>query len=262
MRAGRDGVPYEPDTSWSELQLAWFRRRLAPEADGADRDGAIGAPVRIFIMGRNAWRDETAWPPPRAVEERWFLGPGGALAPAPPADGAAPSTFAYDPVDPVPTVGGHGVMSVAQPSGPCDQRAVEARADVLVFTSAPLLQELEVTGRVRVILHAESSAPSTDWVARLCDVDPDGRSFNLCDGIARVAEDAARLRRIEIDLWSTSNVFLRGHRIRVHVASSSFPRWDRNRNTGDQHTLRWAVARQRVHHDGERRSWIELPVIG
>jgi uncharacterized protein len=260
IRAGRDGVPYEPGTSWTERQLAWFRRQLAPEAGNADGAGA-GSPVRIFVMGRNAWREETAWPPTQAVEQRWFLGPDGVLAPAPPADRAASSTFAYDPADPVPTVGGHGVMSVAHTSGPCDQRAVEARVDVLVFTSAPLREALEVTGRVRVVLHAESSAPSTDWVARLCDVDPDGRSLNLCDGIVRVAEGAGAPREIEIDLWSTSNVFLRGHCIRVHVTSSSFPRWDRNLNTRGPRTPRWAVARQQVHHDAERRSWIELPVM-
>jgi putative CocE/NonD family hydrolase len=118
-----------------------------------------------------------------------------------------------------------------------------------------------VTGRVRVVLHVQSSAPSTDWVARLCDVHPDGRSFNLCDGILRVAQDADACQRIEIDLWSTSNVFLAGHRLRVHVTSSNFPRWDRNLNTGNQRDPRMQTAHQRVHHDTQRPSWIELPVI-
>jgi putative CocE/NonD family hydrolase len=111
------------------------------------------------------------------------------------------------------------------------------------------------------MLNAESSAPSTDWVARLCDVHPDGRSFNLCDGIARIAKGADACQQVEIDLWSTSNVFLAGHRLRVHVTSSSFPRWDRNLNTGEQRDTRWQTARQRVHHDTERPSWIELSVI-
>jgi hypothetical protein len=123
------------------------------------------------------------------------------------------------------------------------------------------VEDFEVTGRVRVILHAESSATSTDWVARLCDVHPDGRSLNLCDGILRVGSGAQTCARYEIDLWSTSNVFLRGHRLRVHVTSSSFPRWDRNLNTGNQRESRHDVARQRIYHDAARPSYIELPVI-
>ncbi len=130
-----------------------------------------------------------------------------------------------------------------------------------VFTSEPLQHDLEVTGRVRVVLHVQSSAPSTDWVARLCDVHPDGRSFNLCDGILRVAQGADACQRIEIDLWSTSNVFLAGHCLRVHVTSSNFPRWDRNLNTGNQREAGFQTAHQRVHHDAQRPSWIELPVV-
>ncbi|HTE64494.1 MAG TPA: CocE/NonD family hydrolase, partial [Solirubrobacteraceae bacterium] len=175
--------------------------------------------------------------------------------------GEPAGAFTYDPADPVPTVGGHGVLSPGYPSGPFDQASVEARDDVLVYTSQPLRSELEVTGRVRVVLHAESTARSTDWVARLCDVHPDGRSINLCDGILRVADGAHRPGRHEIDLWSTSNVFLPGHRLRVHVTSSSFPRWDRNLNTGDQREPRHEVAWQRVSHAADRPSFIELPVI-
>jgi len=116
-----------------------------------------------------------------------------------------------------------------------------------------------VTGRVRATIYADSSAPSTDFVVRLCDVHPDGRSFTICDGITRVegADVAAR----EVDLWSTSNVFLAGHRLRVHVTSSSFPRWDRNLNTGDQRSPRFEVADQRIHLgilDGSR---VDLPVV-
>jgi hypothetical protein len=169
--------------------------------------------------------------------------------------------FSYDPADPVPTVGGQTVMIAGHAPGPIDQASVESRQDVLVFTSAPLREELEVTGRIRAVIEVESSAPSTDWVARLCDVHPDGRSINLCDGIVRVEEAAQGSRRCEIDLWSTSNVFLRGHRLRVHVTSSSFPRWDRNLNTGRQGGRDHAVARQRVHHGAARPSFIELPEI-
>jgi putative CocE/NonD family hydrolase len=192
--------------------------------------------------------------------QRHFLRSDGFLTVTEPAADEPPTAFTYDPGDPVPTVGGATVMSQAFPAGPRDQAAIEARDDVCVFTSAPLTQELEVTGRVRVVLHAQSSAPSTDWVARLCDVDPSGRSLDLCDGIVRVTHGADGLARHEIDLWSTSNVFLVGHRIRVHVTSSSFPRWDRNLNTGDQRAATYQTAHQRVHHDTQQPSYIELPV--
>jgi len=258
LRSSRLGVPVHPEGDLNDVQLAWFRRQLDPAASGEPESAS---PVRIFVMGRNAWRDETSWPPERACEQRWFLGAGDVLAAGAPAADAQPSRFVYDPADPVPTRGGSLVMAPEFAAGPFDQAAVEARPDVLVFTSEPLARELEVTGRVRVVLHAESSAPSTDWVARLCDVHPDGRSFNLCDGIVRLGEGADRLRRIEIDLWSTSNVFLPGHRLRVQVTSSCFPRWDRNLNTGNQGSVRIEVARQTVYHAGERPSWIELPVI-
>jgi len=254
------GAPICEDGDLSDLQLAWLRRQLGAET-ALNQTPAETLPVRIFVMGRNEWRDETAWPLERARIVRWFLGADGGLRPHVPVSGAALTEFAYDPADPVPTVGGHTVMGPNYPAGAFDQARVEERQDVLVFTSEPVQRDLEVTGRVRVVLHAESSATSTDWVARLCDVHPDGRSFNLCDGIVRVADGADTCRRIEIDLWSTSNVFLRGHRLRVHVTSSSFPRWDRNLNTGDQRGRRHEVARQHVYHDAERPSFIELPVI-
>jgi putative CocE/NonD family hydrolase len=262
IRSSRLGVPVHADGDLTALQLAWFGRQLGAVPRDAAADADPVAPVRIFVMGRNEWRDEAAWPLERAQEQRWFLRAGGALGPeGPGAAGAAPTTFAYDPADPVPTLGGQTVMSVAFPAGPFDQVRIEARADVCVFSSEPLAEELEVTGRVRVVLHVESSAPSTDWVARLCDVHPDGRSFNVCDGIVRVAEGADRCARVEIDLWSTSNVFLAGHRLRVHVTSSCFPRWDRNLNTGDQGAPQIEVAHQRIHHEPGRASWIELPVV-
>ena len=242
-------------------QLAWFRRYLLPDAATDAGEAESEVPVRIFVMGRNEWRDEASWPLERARDERWHLHADGALRPDAPGEGAAATEFTYDPADPVPTLGGQTVLARAFPSGPFDQARVEARPDVCVFTSESLQADLEVTGRIRVVLHAESSAPSTDWVARLCDVHPDGRSYNLCDGIVRIAEGAGACQQVEIDLWSTSNVFLAGHRLRVHVTSSSFPRWDRNLNTGNQHDPHIETARQRVHHDADRPSWIELPVV-
>jgi putative CocE/NonD family hydrolase len=257
LRSGRDGVPVHAHGDWSDLQLAWMRKHLVPDA----RIDLPEAPVRIFVMGRNEWRDEPSWPLERAVSERWFLRADGSLTPTGPDSGAETSEFVYDPAHPVPTVGGATVMWPGYRPGPSEQSRVEVRPDVLLFTSEPLEDDVEVTGRVRMILHSESSAMCTDWVGRLCDVRPDGRSFNVCDGIVRVSYAGAQHARCEIDLWSTSNVFLRGHRIRVHVTSSSFPRWDRNLNTGDQRNARIEVARQRIHHDAERPSFLELPVV-
>ncbi|ROS43970.1 hypothetical protein EDD35_6391 [Amycolatopsis thermoflava] len=257
MRSARNGYPAHGGHDWNDLQLSWFGRHLV---EGAAQD-LPGAPVRIFVMGRNEWRDLPCWPPAEARSQRWYLRDGGELGTALPDADNASTAFHYDPHDPVPTVGGHGVLWPGSPSGPMDQAAVEDRDDVLVFTSAPLREELEITGRVRCVLYATSSAPSTDWVARLCDVHPDGRSINLCDGIVRATTANNGVGRYEIDLWSTSNVFLPGHRLRVHVTSSSFPRWDRNLNTGDQRGTRMDVATQRVHHDRHRPSYVELPVM-
>jgi uncharacterized protein len=259
VRSRRVGGPAHAEGDTDDLQLSWLRRQLI--AGESDETEESQAPVRIFVMGRNVWRDERAWPLTRAIDQRWFLSGDGGLRPGEPPSSEQVTEFVYDPADPVPTLGGQTVMAPAFPSGPFDQTRIEVRPDVCVFTSEPLQADLEVTGRVRVVLHAESSAASTDWVARLCDVHPDGRSFNLCDGIVRLGRDADTPERIEIDLWSTSNVFLVGHRLRVHVTSSSFPRWDRNLNTGEQSSSRLQIARQRIHHDADRPSWIELPIV-
>jgi len=244
-----------PHGNWSDEVLAFLRSHLV---DDAPSPGT--APVRLFVMGRNEWRDEQSWPLERARNELWHLHADGSMSTAPPVGEAAPSEVDYDPADPVPTHGG-ALVSGSTASGPVDQARIEARPDVLVFTSDVLEQDLEVTGPVRVRLHVESSAPSTDWVARLCDVDPVGRSLNLTDGIFRIDSDADQAQEIEIDLWSTSNVFLAGHRIRVQVTNSCFPRWDRNLNTGDQNGTRFVTAHQRLYHDAGRPSHIELPVV-
>lgn len=257
MRAARNGVPHHGAADWNEMQLAWFRHHLDPSAG----DEPTGAPVRIFVMGRDRWRDESHWPPLRAAPQRWYLHDGGGLTPTPPEVDDRASDYRYDPADPVPTVGGHGVLWPGSPSGPLDQTTVEARPDVLVFTSPPLQRDLEIIGRVRAVLHVNSSAPSTDWVVRVCDVHPDGRSVNLCDGISRVAVDPSGTRDVSVDLWSTCAVLLAGHRLRVHVTSSSFPRWDRNLNTGEQHRAAFVPAHQRVHHDRRHPSHVELSVL-
>jgi hypothetical protein len=255
-RSGREYTPHGGQ-SIADLQLAWLGRKLAQ--GGADQ--STTPPVRIFVMGRNQWRDEESWPLDRAVPEKWYLGADGVVDPGgPPLQGGA-TEYIYDPAQPVPTLGGNTVLPPPLIAGSCEQSRIEARDDVCVFTSHRLAKDLEVTGRVRVVLYTESSSPSTDWVARLCDVEPDGRSFNLCEGICRISEGADDCVRTEIDLLSTSNVFLAGHQLRVQITSSCFPQWDRNLNTGDQSSSRMVVARQRLYHGGSRVSHIVLPVI-
>jgi putative CocE/NonD family hydrolase len=180
-----------------------------------------------------------------------------------PPEGEGPDTFKYDPADPVITRGGALLMTPEFRPGPHDPASVESRHDVIVFTSEPLARDLEVTGPVKVKLWAATSAPSTDWVTRLCDVFPDGRSLNLTDGVLRVRGQAGVAAEHEIDLWATSNVFKAGHRIRLQVTSSCFPRWDRNLNTDDPvgEGTRMEVARQTVFHDAARASRVLLPVV-
>ena len=258
------------------FRLPWFDHWLK----GMDNGIEGRKPVRLFIMGVNRWRDEDGWPLPDTRYVPWYLRGGnpasrdarslndGTLSAEAPASTEQGDSYDYDPADPVLT---HGGSTLNLPGGAFDQREVEARC--LTYTSAPLQRAMEVTGPVKVVLHAASSAPDTDWVARLCDVSPDGYSRNLCDGIlrARYREstwqqsliEPGKVYRYVIDLWATSNVFLPGHRIRVTVTSSNFPRYDRNLNTGGpQNTeTRWQVAHNTVFHDESRPSHILLPVI-
>jgi putative CocE/NonD family hydrolase len=148
-------------------------------------------------------------------------------------------------------------------SGPYDQRAIEGRPDVLVYTGDEFARDVEVTGPVKVVLHACTTAPSTDFVARLCDVYPDGRSINLTDGILRVHGIPNEPAEHVIDLWATSNLFRAGHRLRLQITSSCFPRWDRNLNTGEPPGAgaEPKVARQTILHDGAHPSRVTIPVV-
>ncbi|NKY54600.1 CocE/NonD family hydrolase [Nocardia flavorosea] len=241
--------------AFNEQQLSWFDHWIKGVDNGVD----TAPPVKIFVMGTNQWRDESEWPLTRAVDTPWYLGADATLTPGSPTAEQTPDSYRYDPADPVRTRGGNLVMALEYPAGQFDQAAIEQRPDVLVYTSEPLTEDLEVTGRVRVRLHAATDAPTTDWVARLCDVGTDGISRNLCDGIQRVQAVPGEPGEYEIDLWSTSNVFLAGHRIRVQITSSNFPRWDRNLNTGDPATMR--PAQQTIFHDAARPSHVILPVV-
>jgi hypothetical protein len=260
------------------LQLKWFDHWLKGVGDGAESS----APVRVFVMGTNEWRDEEGWPLPGTEFRRYYLhsrgransmyGDGALSSEAPGSE--PPDHFLYNPLDPVPTVGG-GLCCYpgALQGGAFDQSSVEHRADVLVYSTEPLAEDLEVTGPVTLRLFAASSAPDTDFTAKLVDVSPCGFARNLTDGIvrARFREspseekllEPGRVAEFTIDLWSTANVFKTGHRIRLEVSSSNFPRFDRNPNTSlplfSSAETRPAV--QTVMHDRGFASHLILPVI-
>jgi uncharacterized protein len=242
--------------------LDWSRRAAAGEEVEGD--------VRIFVMGENRWRTLPAWPPP-ATPLRLFLGSGrganslrgdGTLARGNPPDAGA-DRYGYDPADPVPTRGGRGAGPHMPPPGPCDQRPVEERDDVLVYTSEPLEQPLTLIGGVTASICFASSAPSADVTVKLVDVHPDGRALNVVDSVRRTALAPGEAARVEVAVGSTALVVGEGHRLRVEVSSSNFPRLDRNPSTGEPAITATALrpARQTVFHGGDRASWVELPVV-
>jgi putative CocE/NonD family hydrolase len=237
-----------------EHTFDWLHSQLADDATPAGDD----LPVKLFVMGENQWRSEPAWPLARAVPTAYHLGNDAVLTTEPGAAGTR--SFTYDPADPVPTMGGP-IMLPHTAAGAFEQSRVEAREDVLLFTGSELTEDLEVTGRVTASLTAETDGPTTDWVVRLCDVHPDGRSYVVVDGISRVEGTPGEASVVEVDLWSTSMVFKKGHRLRVQVTSSCFPRWDRNLNTVDgARTGEMRSARQTVRV-GTGGSTVTLPVV-
>ncbi|WP_342660249.1 Cocaine esterase [Rhodococcus ruber] len=243
----------------TDYQLDWFENYLRDGSDTVDSS----APVQLFVMGINQWRDEEEWPLQRAVSTPLYLHGDGGLSFDQPTDEQSHSDFTYDPADPVPTCGGNLVMSGQFPAGPKDQATVESRPDVLVFSSPVLSEDLEITGRVTAELFAATDGPTTDWVVTLCDVDENGVSYNIVDGITRVRTEPDRIDKADIDLWSTSIVIKAGHRLRVQVSSSNFPRWDRNPNTDTEvdDPSKFRVAHQSIHHNALHPSHLVLPVI-
>ncbi len=259
------------------LELRWFDYWLKGLQNGLDKE----PPVKIYLMGRNEWRLENEFPLARAQYKKMYLHSGGRANGAQgdgrlswdmPADEKTDS-YRYDPDNPVPSLGGNNCCGTPTPAGPKDQRPIENRPDVLVYTSDYLQVPVEVTGPVKLVLHASSDALDTDFVAKLIDVYPDGRSFNMAEGIvrARYREGTDRPKMLEpgktyemtIDMVATSVEFQKGHRIRVDVTSSHFPQFDRNPNTGEEFGKGTAVkvARQTVHHSRAAASHIVLPVI-
>jgi putative CocE/NonD family hydrolase len=257
-------------TTLGEVQLRWFDHWLK----GIDAGIMSEPPIRLFVMGANIWRDEMQWPLDRAADTPWYLHAGGGLSPDEPG-GEPPDEYDYDPANPVPSLGGATLMAPEFAAGPYDQRPIEARPDVLVYRSNPLEEDVEVTGPISVRLWACSSAPDTDFVARLVDIEPDGTSWNLTDGIIRARFrdftsgatpsplEPGRPYEFVIDLWATSNLFRQGHRIGLQITSSSFPRWDRNPNTGHDFgaDAETQIAHQTILHDVEHPSHVVLPVV-
>jgi uncharacterized protein len=262
-----------------DLQLRWFDHFLKGE-----ETGVMDAPVRLFIMGSEEWRDYSDWPPPGSTSQRWYLHSAGransrfgdgVLSTDAPGD-EPPDYFTYDPAYPNLSLGGHSCcFSFVSPMGPVDQRAAEELNSVLAYTSQPLAQPLELIGDVTVTLYAASSARDTDWTARLCEVHPDGRSINLKEGIVRARYrdsltaptliEPDRVYRYEISLGPIGARIAAGNRLRLAVSSSDFPQWDRNLNTGgplfSEGLTESVVARQTVLHDGDHASHVTVTAM-
>jgi len=261
-----------------EITLAWYDYLFKRVAN----DFANPKPVRIFVMGVNQWRDEMEWPLARAQNTKYFLHSGG-KANSGSGDGSltttAPRTeesdrYTYDPANPVPTIGGPLCCDAAHLSpGPHDQRPVEERADVLVYSTPPFTQDMEVTGPVYLEIFAKSSAPDTDFTAKLVAVWPNGFAQNLTEGIVRARYrnsqakpelmNPGEIYKVTVNLWSTSNVFLKGHRLRLEISSSNFPRFDRNLNTGQEAGAsgKPMSATNTIYHDTVHPSALILPVV-
>jgi putative CocE/NonD family hydrolase len=246
---------------WTHLSMDGAMMREAIEfglACARGQEPPARKPVRLYVMGENAWREFESWPPPGYSPQPFYLGTGGTLSAEAPGDGA-PDAYRYDPADPTPAVG--GVRMVPRGAGRVDNAKLEARPDVLTYTTAPLDSDAEVVGDVSAQIWFQSSLPHADVFARLCDVDPQGKSWNICDGLASVS-GADELARVTVRLWPTAYRFKRGHRIRVQVSSGAFPRYGRNPGTGEPRATatRLLAATQSIHHDAEHPSSITLPV--
>jgi uncharacterized protein len=270
----------EPEDEW---ELSWYDYLFK----GVKNQFASGKPVKLFVMGANEWRDESDWPVPEAKSTKYYLHSGGkansmrgngTLSATAPGKEAA-DQFVYDPANPVPTIGGPLCCEPQRwPTGPRDQRPAEARDDVLVYSTAPMAEDVDVTGPVSLELYAKSSAVDTDFTAKLVDVWPNGFAQNLTEGIIRARYRDSREKpelmnpgqvyKLTIDMWATSNVFKKGHVVRLEVSSSNFPRFDRNLNNGAVRYVKsseapstFVSATNVVLHDVEHPSALVLPIV-
>jgi putative CocE/NonD family hydrolase len=273
-----DFGPHAAENVYTDVILDWYDFLFK----GIRNEFATAKPVKLFVMGANEYRQEDDWPLPQAQSVKYFLhsaGKANSLA----GDGSLstsvpksePSdTYVYNPASPVPTVGGPLCCDEKhREPGPRDQRSVENREDVLVYSTGPLAHDLEVTGPVTATFFVRSSAVDTDFTAKLVDVAPDGFAQNLTEGILRmryrvspehaVLINPGQIYEISVDLWATSNVFLRGHSLRLEISSSNFPRFDRNLNTGEdiKFARTFVAATNSILHDAQHPSALVLPVV-
>jgi uncharacterized protein len=253
------------------ISLPWFDQN-----SGMATSKVASPPVRLFVMGRNQWRDEDDWPLARTQYTPYFLSSGGSanssvgdgMLSATPPNAAEPNdSYIYDPLNPVATAGG---AMIGPAAGIARQNGVESRRDVLVYTTPPLDHDVEVTGPISLILYVSTSASNTDFTAKLVDVHPDGAAYNVSEGILRRAYQEAQdpvvpggAHEIQIELWPTSMVFFKGHRMRLEVSSSNFPRFDRNPNTGNgiASEVKVISAKQAISHGVKFPSRLILPII-
>jgi putative CocE/NonD family hydrolase len=239
--------------------ISWFEAQLKGLSSGLR-----AKPVRIFVMGAEEWREFDEFPP-AAQETQFYLHAGNELSPQFPASDSSPDRYRYDPDDPTPSVG--GAFLGGEGAGAQDNRSLEARSDVLTYSTDPLTEPLEIIGPVYLALYIRSSLEHTDFFGRVCDVDADGRSINICDGLYRVspgrgASEADGSLRVEIELWPTAHRFQAGHRLRLQISSGAHPRWSRNPGTGEDLAtgIKTAVAEQMIFHDVKHPSVLILPV--
>ncbi len=261
-----------------ELTLRWYGWLLKGEANGVEKE----KPVKIFVMGKNEWREEDDWPLARTRITKYYLHSAGSangiagnglLNTVAPAEEKS-DQYVYDPNDAAPTIGGP-LCCGALPTGigPEDQRPAEARSDVLIYTTPSFRKDTEVTGPVSLDLYVSSSAVDTDFTGMLVDVWPSGLAQNLTSGILRLRyrnsqekpelANPSETYHITVDLWATSNVFLAGHKLRLEVSSSNFPRFDRNLNTGEEQAraTRMVKATNVIYHDKAHPSALILPIV-
>jgi len=261
------------------IHLRWFDHWLKGEDNGINQE----PPVMLFVMGIDRWSTETSWPLPNTDYRPYYLHSAGkantfngdgALSIEPPGE-EPPDVYQYDPECPVPTTGGQVIIPGENTSGPRDQRAVEMRNDVLDYSTPVLGHPVEVTGPIDLRLFVASSARDTDFTGKLVDVYPDGRAIILTEGILRARYrnsftapellEPEAIYELRLDLWATANVFLPGHRIRLEVSSSNFPRFDRNSNTGGdiarEAASQFRPAINSVFHDAAHPSHLLLPII-
>ena len=257
-----------------EMHTRWYDHHLKGIDTGINDD----PPIQLFVMGSNEWRFEHEWPLARTEWTKYYMrssgdaaGQGGSLTLDAPSSTESVDEFTYDPENPVQSLGSQ--YQTYDWCGPRDRSALQSRDDVLVFTTDPLKEDIEVTGPIRATIWASSDAVDTDFTAALTDLEPDGKAIALCEGILRARfrhgtenpemMTPGEIYEFEIDMWNTSNVFKAGHCIRVEISSSNFPRYNRNLNTGNPiaSDTEIRIANQKLFHDPDHQSHVMLPVI-